>query len=756
MRLRGFFVLAFALAAFLDFSPSVQPAGAQQCLIPPPGVDGIRRTRFLNCAIPPGAGFAIDALRANDSTAGDVLTVQSDGSVLAETPTGGVGGGLTAVSSDSTLQGLGTAADLLGLTDTEVNRLDSVPGLLAETADLSIDVISQTWTDGIDLALGGFVSHGSGNTLTVAQAAALTYSITRAVTNADSLLLFVVVRVPDAIDLRDVRTRQRASGTDLYIDGWHEIGSAGGFTYAYSHHHLFSGYTAHFQSAATLTTTHFRGESDAENVTVDASGFTGNLLLTDIDVLTALRTIDALIIAGGVDNFVGARAGISPARTGQDYTTLTTLTWDTEEFDVGGFFDPASDSRMTVPSGVPYAVVHGGVTLGGFASTGDLFIDILKNGVSLGIGSTTKNIGIGTVARTSVTTGVVEVSEGDYFEIAISVIQDTSVSLQPIGTFFSTHAASTEIGGSSPDTNDYVDHIGLGLSGQDLTLTLGRTGSLSSISGSITLPSGGGGGTTVSPVAYSAPLEDIAATAYGTATQILNLGTEEFNLGSFTVDDTGTTDRIVIPEDGLYELILSLHAVGDNRTVITGQFTVDNGTDPEAAIAGQGSGYVRGLSTENFIIAEHAHFAQLSAGDMIGVTLVSSATSVNLSIVGASSSIEVIKIGGTQGAAGQGVAAGGTVGQVLGKASAADYDTAWVDQTGGGTGFLPLTGGTLTGRLTMDITGNNEGLVINHSGGTSESAAHFFTNTTGVQKAVQASRSNQSTALVLHRGPARR
>ena len=158
-----------------------------------------------------------------------------------------------------------------------MNRLDSVPGLLAETADLSIDVISQTWTDGTDLALGGFVSHGSGNTLTVAEAAALTYHVTRAVTNADSLLLWVVVRVPDATDLRDVRTRQRASGTDLYIDGWHEIGSAGGFTYAYSHHHLFSGYTAHFQSAATLTTTHFRGESDAENVAVDASGFTGNL-----------------------------------------------------------------------------------------------------------------------------------------------------------------------------------------------------------------------------------------------------------------------------------------------------------------------------------------------------------------------------------------------------------------------------------------------------------------------------------------------
>ena len=68
---------------------------------------------------------------------------------------GGSGGGLTSVSSDSTLQGLGTASDLLGLTDVEVNQLDSVPGLLAETADLSIEVISRTWTDGTDVAAGG-------------------------------------------------------------------------------------------------------------------------------------------------------------------------------------------------------------------------------------------------------------------------------------------------------------------------------------------------------------------------------------------------------------------------------------------------------------------------------------------------------------------------------------------------------------------------------------------------------------------------
>ena len=63
--------------------------------------------------------------------------------------------------------------------------------------------------------------------------------------------------------------------------------------------------------------------------------------------------------------------------------------------------------------------------------------------------------------------------------------------------------------------------------------------------------------------------------------------------------------------------------------------------------------------------------------------------------------------------------------------------------------YLQLIGGTLAtpGRLTIDVTGNNEALVINHHGGLSESALHAFTNTTGAQKAMQASRSGQSTAF---------
>ena len=63
--------------------------------------------------------------------------------------------------------------------------------------------------------------------------------------------------------------------------------------------------------------------------------------------------------------------------------------------------------------------------------------------------------------------------------------------------------------------------------------------------------------------------------------------------------------------------------------------------------------------------------------------------------------------------------------------------------------YLQLIGGTLAGpgRLTIDVTGNNEALVINHPGGTSQSALHIFTNTSGSEKAFQASRSNQGTAF---------
>ena len=103
-----------------------------------------------------GGGTAdgvVDGGSVSSTTLTLTRTVGSDITITG-LPSGGGDSGLTAVSSDSTLQGDGTAADPLGLTDVEVNQLDSVPGLLAKTADLSIEVISRTWTDGTDVAAG--------------------------------------------------------------------------------------------------------------------------------------------------------------------------------------------------------------------------------------------------------------------------------------------------------------------------------------------------------------------------------------------------------------------------------------------------------------------------------------------------------------------------------------------------------------------------------------------------------------------------
>ena len=49
-------------------------------------------------------------------------------------------------------------------------------------------------------------------------------------------------------------------------------------------------------------------------------------------------------------------------------------------------------------------------------------------------------------------------------------------------------------GGGGTDTNDYVDSFVAALSGSDLTLTLGRTGTLADLEQTVTLPAGGGAG----------------------------------------------------------------------------------------------------------------------------------------------------------------------------------------------------------------------------------------------------------------------
>ena len=76
---------------------------------------------------------------------------------------------------------------------------------------------------------------------------------------------------------------------------------------------------------------------------------------------------------------------------------------------------------------------------------------------------------------------------------------------------------------------------------------------------------------------------------------------------------------------------------------------------------------------------------------------------------------------GPAGPAGQGVPTGGTTGQVLAKASSTDYDTEWVDQSGGGGG----TWGSITGTLS-DQTDLQSALNAKQNTITTGTTAQYF------------------------------
>ena len=128
---------------------------------------------------------------------------------------------------------------------------------------------------------------------------------------------------------------------------------------------------------------------------------------------------------------------------------------------------------------------------------------------------------------------------------------------------------------STTDTNDYVDSFDADLVGQVLTMTVGRTGALSTIVQSVTLPSGGGGGS-----------DDGVVTGGSVAGTSLTL---ERSVGADVVitglpsggGGTGNTDPVVYlartaadTTDGVQELTLTT-ALEDGYLLA---FDVDSGT----------------------------------------------------------------------------------------------------------------------------------------------------------------------------------
>jgi hypothetical protein len=141
---------------------------------------------------------------------------------------------------------------------------------------------------------------------------------------------------------------------------------------------------------------------------------------------------------GGLMAFKGVRCKKSVALTGQNVTTPAAVTWDTEEFDVGGWHDTGSDtSRITVPSGVSQIQLFGCIRLANHTGDVMMTVEIKKNGNSLTPTIRNQNR-VSNVTNKScyVASPPLIVTAGDYFELFVGVASDTSVDIGT-GSFFS-------------------------------------------------------------------------------------------------------------------------------------------------------------------------------------------------------------------------------------------------------------------------------------------------------------------------------
>jgi hypothetical protein len=140
---------------------------------------------------------------------------------------------------------------------------------------------------------------------------------------------------------------------------------------------------------------------------------------TDLDELSLsvwdCATVDGVV--GGAGSATGtasaARAVWNPTAVDKSFAadTLHTLDWDVAAFDTGGYWDVSSPSRLTIPAGVSHVVVDAIVFQGGGSMDYNLYI--YKNGAEFcRAAATTQWTG-----PNELTTGVIEVAEGDYFEV---------------------------------------------------------------------------------------------------------------------------------------------------------------------------------------------------------------------------------------------------------------------------------------------------------------------------------------------------
>lgn len=113
---------------------------------------------------------------------------------------------------------------------------------------------------------------------------------------------------------------------------------------------------------------------------------------------------------------------------------LNSVSWQSEQFDNGGFFDLSQPTRLTIPAGISHVQLSGGMRTNGGAAVNQN-VSIWRNG---SIPTAGNNADSGFPNQwMAVSSGPLAVVAGDYFEFRYEYSSITSKVVQLEGTFFS-------------------------------------------------------------------------------------------------------------------------------------------------------------------------------------------------------------------------------------------------------------------------------------------------------------------------------
>jgi hypothetical protein len=153
--------------------------------------------------------------------------------------------------------------------------------------------------------------------------------------------------------------------------------------------------------------------------------------------------------SGGGGIFAGAQVVKSADQTAANFTAATALSWDSEVYDTSGFHDNAvNNTRLTIPAGVSKVRLTANITLANVTAGVWVNAFIQKNGAGFQGRARVNYDAAFTTPSINLTTSVVDVVAGDYFEVILQVETDTSIDVIAATSDFSIEVVSTSFAGA--------------------------------------------------------------------------------------------------------------------------------------------------------------------------------------------------------------------------------------------------------------------------------------------------------------------